>query len=30
MGRYVGEERDTSRRLRAAYKVLQAQAKAAA
>ena len=30
LGRYVGEERDTSRRLRAAYKVLQAKAKAAA
>lgn len=30
LGRYVGEERDTSRRLRAAYKALQAQARAAA
>jgi hypothetical protein len=30
LGRYVGEERDTSRRMRAAYKVLQAQTKVAA
>lgn len=30
LGRYVGEERDTSRRLRAAYQVLKAQTKTAA